>query len=370
MNLRIPGPTPCPPQVLEACAGLMIDHRGPQFAQLLSRVTEGLKQLFQTENDVLILTTSGTGAMEAAVVNTLSPGDRVLAVSIGEFGHRFTRIAEVYGAEVVQLTFPHGQAADPVALEEALADAPDVKAVLITHNETSTGVTNDLKALAKVARHHDKLILVDAVSSLGAIPCPVDEWDLDVVCTASQKGWMVPPGLAMVSVGPRAWEAYSHARMPRFYFDFAKARDFAKDGQTPWTPAISMFYAFDVALEMLLSEGIESIFARHQRIGQMVRDGVKELGLGLAADERFASNTVTAVKVPEGLEVGKLRRLMEEEHEVVMAGGQGPMRGKVFRIGHLGLVNDKDIQHVLEALGQVLDKLGFHAGKAQHSRVD
>jgi aspartate aminotransferase-like enzyme len=358
-NLRIPGPTPCADEALKAMSRQMINHRGPDFAPILKRVTDGVKTVFQTKNDVFILTTSGTGAMETAIVNFLSPGDRVLCVAIGAFGDRFADIAQTYGANVTKLSFEWGTAADPVALDKALAAAPGYKAVLITHNETSTGVTNPLQELAAVARRHGALVIVDAVSSLSAVPCPVDAWDLDVVVTGSQKGWMVPPALAMISVSDRAWKAFEQAKMPRYYFDVGKAKKYLETNQTPWTPAISVFFAMDVTIKMMLAEGLENIFARHERIGKLTRDGVKALGLELLADEKFASNTVSAVKVPEGVDGKALVKLMREEYDTVLAGGQAALAGKIFRIGHLGLVTDKDIQDCLDALKLALPRVGF-----------
>jgi aspartate aminotransferase-like enzyme len=337
----------------------MIDHRGREFAQILDRVTKRLKEFFLTQNDLFILTTSGTGAMEAAVVNTLSPGDRVLNISIGAFGNRFARIAEAYGVDVVRLDFEWGKAADPEEVRRALAADPAIKAVLVTHNETSTGVTNPLEDIARVVREFDKVLLVDAVSSLSAVPVRTDKWGLDVVATASQKGWMVPPALAMVSVSKRAWEAHAQAKIPRFYFDFSQAKDYLERGQTPWTPAVSEFYALDFALEMMAKEGLENVFARHRRIGQMVRDGVKAMGLALLADERFASDTVTAVKAPEGVEVKALRNLLEDEFDTVVAGGQAQLQGKIFRIGHLGYVTEADIKKTLDVLAKALPRVGF-----------
>jgi aspartate aminotransferase-like enzyme len=338
----------------------MINHRGPEFAEILQRVTSGVKQVFQTKNDVFILTTSGTGGMETAVINALSPGDSVLCVSIGAFGDRFAQIAETYGAKVTKLDFEWGKAADPVAVDKAFS-AGSYKAMLVTHNETSTGVTNPLKELAQVARKHDALTIVDAVSSLSAIPCPVDEWDLDIVVTGSQKGWMVPPALAMVSVNERGWKANEAAKMPRFYFDLGKAKSYLDRGQTPWTPAVSVFFALDVALEMMLREGLEGIFSRHARIGALTRKLVRELGLELLADEKVASDTVTAVKVPEGVDGRELNRMMREEYDTVLAGGQAALQGKIFRIGHLGLVSEDDIIACVGALKQALSRVGFTA---------
>jgi aspartate aminotransferase-like enzyme len=235
----------------------------------------------------------------------------------------------------------------------------------VTHNETSTGVTNPLKDLAEVARRHNALTIVDAVSSLSAIPCPVDEWDLDIVVTGSQKGWMVPPALAMVSVSERGWKAYEAAKMPRYYFDLGKAKSYLERGQTPWTPAVSVFFAVDVALQMMLKEGLQGIFSRHARIGALTRKLVKELGLELLADESVASNTVTAVKVPEGVDGRELNRVMREEYDTVLAGGQAALQGKIFRIGHLGLVADDDIIACAGALKQALGRVGFTPATAK-----
>ena len=358
-ELRIPGPTPCPQEILQAMARQMIDHRGSEFVKIMNRVTDKLKQVFMTKNDLLVLTGSGTGGMEAVIVNTLSPGDKVLVVSIGSFGDRFAGIARVFGADVVPMNVEWGKAADPAAIRRALQAEPKIKAVLVTHNETSTGVTNDLAAISSVVKEFDKLLLVDAISSLGSINLPVDEWHLDVAVSASQKGWMVPPGLVFVSVSQEAWKAHANARMPRFYWDFTQAKSFLERGQTPWTPAISIVFAMDVALDMMLKEGLAGIFARHARVGKAAREGVKALGLSLLADEDYVSNTVTAVTAPEGLDVRKLRRILREEHQVVLAGGQGKLEEKIFRIGHLGWVTEENIKRVLSALKVALPQAGW-----------
>ena len=335
MNLRVPGPTECPPEVLQAGARQMINHRGPEFAELSGRILRRLKGFFQTTNEVLILTTSGTGALESAIVNMLSPGDPVVSISIGVFGDRFAT--------------------------DALRANPDAVALLLTHNETSTGVTNPIAELATAIRAERPgiLTLVDAISSLSSIDLPVDALDLDVVVTGSQKGWMVPPGLAMASVSARAWEVSARAKTPRFYFDYGRHRDAQAKGQTPWTPAVSLYFQLDVALEMMEREGRQAIFARHARLADRVRAGVKALGLELFADERYASNTVTAVKVPEGVDGPALGRRLREEHGTVVAGGQGTLQGKIIRIGHLGFVTDQAIDATLQALGAVLPQAGF-----------
>ena len=359
-QLRVPGPTPCPPEVLKSMAWQMVNHRGPEFHAMLEEVTENLKKLFQTQNDVLILTGSGTGGLEAAIVNTLSPGDKVLSVSIGVFGDRFTNIAKTFGADVVSLKVEWGKAAEPDIIKKAIEDNPDVKAVMVTHNETSTGVTNDLKAISKVVKGSGKLLIVDAISSLGSINLPVDEFGCDVVVTASQKGWMVPPGLAMVSVSPEAWKARESAKMPNFYWDFVRAKNmYEEKKENPWTPAVSVVYGFTVALKMMLKEGINNIFTRHERIGKMTREGIKNLGLPLFADPAHASNTVTAVSFPQGMDGKKFRQVLQEQYKVVLAGGQQSLGGKIFRIGHLGLVNEKDIKEILSAIQKVLPISGF-----------
>lgn len=355
-QLRIPGPTPCPPEVLKALGRQMINHRGEEFRQLLVDATAKLKLLFQTKNDLFILTGSGTGGLEAAVVNTLSPGDKVLAVSIGTFGDRFANIAKQFGADVTVLSFEWGKAADPDAIRRALQADAKIKAVLVTHNETSTGVTNDLAAISPVVKEAGKLLLVDCVSSLGSLNVPVDDWHLDVAVSGSQKGWMVPPGLAMVSISPEAWKAHANAKMPRFYWDFTRAKNYLEKKETPWTPAVSIVFAFSVALDMMIKEGLANIVARHARVGKAARDGVKALGLPLFADESHASNTVTAVAASKGLEPDKLRKILREEHKIVLSGGQQKLEGKIFRIGHLGMVTEGDIKEVISAIKVALPK--------------
>jgi aspartate aminotransferase-like enzyme len=244
----------------------------------------------------------------------------------------------------------------------ALDKDPAIKAVLVTHNETSTGVTNNLKAISETVKPYDKLFIVDAISSLGSIEFPVDDWGVDVVVTGSQKSWMVPPGLAMVSISQKAWQANAAAKMPRFYWDFAKAKKYLeKGGQTPWTPAVSVVLALNVALDMMLKEGLDNIIARHTKLGNMTRNGIKALGLKLFADEAYASNTVTAILGTEGLDAKKLNKIMREEYDIVLSGGQMELEGKIFRIGHLGWVTERDIQAVLEALETALPKAGFRS---------
>ncbi|MDD5190555.1 MAG: alanine--glyoxylate aminotransferase family protein [Dehalococcoidales bacterium] len=361
-NLRIPGPTPCPEPVLQAMTKQMVNHRGSEFAEITNNVTASLKNFFQTKNDLFILTGSGTGGMEAAIVNMLSAGDKVLSVSNGVFGDRFATIATTFGADVTTLKFEQGKADDVDAVKKALDSDPKIKAVLLTHNETSTGVTNPLEQLAKVVKSYDKLLIVDCISSMGSIDVQTDKWGIDVALSGSQKGWMVPPGLAFAAVSEKAWKAHAASKMPKFYWDFAKAKKYLEKGQTPWTPAVSVFYAMNTSLKMMEAEGLQNIFARHAKLGAMTRKGVKDMGLKLlAADEKYASNTVTAVWPPAGIDPDKLRKTLREKSKVVLSGGQGALEGKIFRIGHLGMCNEKDIENALVALKSGLKDHGFAA---------
>lgn len=359
MNLRIPGPTPCPEKVLKAMGKQMINHRGKEFAGILDRVTQRAKQVFQTKNDIFILTSSGTGGMEASIVNTLSAGDGVLATTNGAFGDRFAEIAEKFGAKVQRLQFEWGKPVEPEAVQKALQADPSIKAVLVTHNETSTGITNDLASISKIAKKLGKLVIVDAISSLGSTDLQTDAWGCDVVVAGSQKGFMTPPGLALVSISEQAWEAHKQARMPRYYWDFTKAKNFQQKGETPWTPAVSTVYALDAALEMILAEGLPQVFARHAHAAEFTRAGVQSLGLTIFPELKYSSNIITAVKVTNGLDPKKLLNILLTEYDIVIAGGQAKLDGKIFRIGHVGWVTEKDMEEVITALKTALPKAGF-----------
>ncbi|MCX5749900.1 MAG: alanine--glyoxylate aminotransferase family protein [Candidatus Saganbacteria bacterium] len=351
--LMIPGPTPVPTRVLSAMNKQMINHRGPSFSSIIKEIVEGVKWAYQTQNDIITLTTSGTGGMEAAIVNFLSPGDKVLSLNIGAFGNRFAKIARAYGADVDEVKFERGKAVDLKTVEQKLNEdkAKVIKAVLIQQNETSTGVLNDVKSVAQLVNKHGALMIVDAVSGLLTAPLKTDEWGLDVVVSGSQKAFMVPPGLAFVSVNKKAWAANEKAKMPRFYFDFKQAMKFAEIGETPWTPAVSIIYAMQEAIRMLKEEGIENIYARHEKLAKAVRAGVKALGLKLLVnDESIASKAVTPVFPPDGIEADKLRKAMREKYGIVLAGGQEDLKGKLFRIGHLGYIDKMEVIAALAAL--------------------
>ena len=363
MNLRIPGPTTVPAEIAQAGAADMINHRGPEFAAMLERTTAGVKQVYQTKNDVMTLTSSGTGAMEAAVVNVMAPGEETLVISIGEFGDRLINLVKTYGGKGTELKFDQGLAADMNQIEAALKANRNIKLVLITHNETSTGVTQPILAeLSKLVHSMDGLLIVDAISSLSSVPVKVDEWDLDVVLSGSQKGWMTAPGLAFVSMNERAWaKADANTGQPRFYFDLRRHLESAKSGQTPWTPAVSVWFQLDRALTMMFAEGMDNVYERHHRLATMTRNGVKAMGLSLLATEGIESDTVTAIRLPEGVDGQKLLKVAQDQFNTVFAGGQGSLRGKIIRFGHLGWVHEPDITAGLDALRGSLAEVGYKA---------
>ena len=357
--LMIPGPTPVPESVLQAQAKHLIGHRSGEFSQIMGDIAENLKWLHQTENDVLMLTASGTGAMEAGIINVLSAGDRVLVGSNGKFGDRWAKVCRAYGLQVDTITAEWGKPLDTGAFQTALAadTAKSIKAVIVTHSETSTGVLNDLETIAKLTKAHGALILVDAVTSLGACSVPVDDWGLDMVASGSQKGYMVPPGLGFVTLSDRAWAAYETSNLPKFYFDLGPYRKGAVKNTTPFTPPVSLFFALQVALGMMREEGLENIFARHARLQGATRAAMKALNLPLFAADDVASPAVTAV-MPQGVEAEQVRSIMRKRYDIAMAGGQDHLKGQIFRIGHLGFVSDRDILTAIGALEATLAQLG------------
>ena len=356
MQLRIPGPTPLPDEVMEAMNRNMITHRGAEFRALMRDVTERLKFCFQTRSDVLVFPGAGTGGLEASIVNLFSPGDTVLCLTVGAFGDRYAEIAERFGLNVIRLTSPWGEAADLAVLDQALVDTPAVKGVLMTHNETSTGVQNDVEKAARIVHKQGDnapLLLVDAISSLGAVDIGVDKWEIDVIVTGSQKAWMAPPGLTMLSVSERAWEASRRATLPRFYWDFAEAKRFLDRDETPYTPAVSLLFGLQASLHLIMDEGLPNVFARHERLRDMVRDGARRIGLHAFAPDAIASRTVTALLPSEGTSAKDIVTAMRERG-VIIAGGQGAFEHKVIRIGHMGFAREDDMRLVLEKLEDAL----------------
>ena len=359
-QLRIPGPTPLPERVVRAMSRPMVDHRGPEFAEAHKEVSAAVRQVFGTEAaDVLILTSSGTGAMESAVANLVSPGDKVVVCTGGAFGDRYVDINTCFGAEVTKLAVDWGQPVEESQLADTLAANPDAGIVFITHNETSTGVTNRVERLARVVRDAGRLLVVDAISSASSMELRMDDWGLDVVLSGSQKGWMSPPGIAFAAVGPRAWEYVERAKSPRFYFHWGMHRTWADKGFTPSTPAVSTLFAVQEGCRMLLEEGLANVFARHRRVADATAAGLAAAGLTLLAREGYRSATVTAAVVPEGVEVEALRKLLRSKYGVVIAGGRGAAKisERVVRVGHLGAVDEGDIIQVLWAMERALEEL-------------
>ncbi len=360
--LMIPGPTPVPPRILRALSIPAIGHRSPQFAEIMKDVTARLKNIFETENDVLILTSSGTGAMEAAVCNFVNPGDKVLVMENGNFGERWVKLNKRYGANVEVIAGPWGERHDPEALRARLAldKNHEIKAVFVTHNETSTGVVNDIKALREAVGDHPALFIVDSVSGMAVSPLKIDEWKLDVVATGSQKAFMIPPGLAFISVSPRAWEVCEKVTTPRFYFDLKAAKKaYTEKFNTPYTPATNLIVALQESLKMMEEEGLPSIWARHEKYKTLVRAAIKELGLEPLAGDEAASGAVTAIKKPGNIDVKKISKLMREKHNIIIAAGQGKLETEIFRIGHLGYVHVNDIIVTIAALEMTLKELGM-----------
>jgi len=357
MNLRIPGPTPLPPDVQQAMGREMVGHRDSVFQKLLGEVMAQLRHFYQTQSDVLVLTSSGTGGLEAAIVNAMSPGDGVVAVSCGAFGERFAAIASAFGGQVERIDFPWGSGLDAARVARALEGRDETDLLLTTHNETSTGVLNDLAAIADVLGSLGRrrpLWLVDAVSSLGAADLPMDAWGCDMVVSASQKAWMAPPGLAFIGVSQRAWTRMAQATCPRFYWDLAAAREYAVKGQTPFTPAVSTLFALQTSLLRMRGEGLAVIVDRHRQLSKQLREGLRELGLRLLASDVDASPTVTAVCLPEGVSAVDVRRELAARHGVVVATGQGALKNTVLRIAHMGYCSSVDIDRVVTALKAVL----------------
>jgi aspartate aminotransferase-like enzyme len=357
--LLLPGPVPVAQPVLEAMARPMINHRGPEFAEMLGRIARSLQPVFGTKNEVVLLGSSGTGSMEAAFVNLFSPGDVVLSCPIGVFGKRFASIAQSYGCSVETLDTPVGFALDSQALRARLAadTGKRIAGVLLTHNETSTGVQNDLAAIAPVVREHGAITLVDSVSGLGAADFRMDDWGFDVVVTASQKAFAAPPGIAMVAASARAWDRMERSKVARFYFDLRKARDFAKDGQTPWTPPISIVYALEVALARYHAEGVEATIERHARYAGAVRAALEALGFTILSRPGAHSVTVVAAYPPEGVDASALLKRLRERYGVVLSGGQGELSGKIVRFGTMGDVTEGDVVGAIGAIELTLADL-------------
>ena len=356
--LMIPGPTPVPEKVLKALGTHPIGHRSGDFSKIIAEINDNLKWLHQTKNEVLSLNVSGTGAMEAGMINFLSPGDRVLVGVNGKFGDRWAQICEVFGMQTERITSEWGKPLDPNEFKTKLeADSnKEIKAVVITHSETSAGVLNDLETINQhVKAHGEALIIVDAVTSLGAYNVPVDDWGLDVVASGSQKGYMIPPGLGFISVSDKAWKAYETSKFPRFYMDLGKYKKANAKNSTPFTPPINLMFGLQTALQMMQKEGLENIFARHQRLTNATRAAAKAMGLDLLAPDDAASTAVTAIRTGDA---EAIRTTMREKFDIALAGGQDHLKGKIFRVGHLGFISDRDVIMTIGCLEAALTELG------------
>lgn len=356
----LPGPTDVPSNVLRSMSQPMINHRGPAFEEMLLRITEQIKKVFKTEGEVFTLTSSGTGGLEAAVVNFINPGDKVIVASIGNFGERFKQIAEMYDAEVDFIDFGWGNCIDPEVIAERLkADVNhEIKAILCQHNETSTAIVNPIKAVSEARGDHPALLIVDTVSGLGAAEFDMDGWNVDVAVAGSQKAFMAPPGLAFVAANKRAMAVAEQCKNSKFYFDILKSRAMLKKGQTPFTPAIATVYAVAEALEYFEEVGVDQIVAEHYQRRDLVRAGLRALNLKLIAADEIASPAVTAVECPEGIEPNALRKLLLDKYNIVIAGGQGKFAGTTFRVGHLGAVRTLDLFAAMVGLELALKELG------------
>ncbi|MEM6611093.1 MAG: alanine--glyoxylate aminotransferase family protein [Cyanobacteria bacterium P01_C01_bin.72] len=356
--LMIPGPTPVPEKVLISLGKHPIGHRSGDFSQIIAEINQNLKWLHQTKNEVLSLNVSGTGAMEAGMINFLSPGDRVLVGVNGKFGDRWAQICEVFGMNTERITADWGTPLDTEEIRTKLeADSnKEIKAVVITHSETSSGVLNDLETINKhVKAHGDALMIVDAVTSLGAYNLPIDDWGLDVVASGSQKGYMIPPGMGFLAVSDKAWQAYETCKFPRFYMDLGKYKKSNAKNSTPFTPPINLMFGLQTALEMMQREGLENIFARHTRLTNATRAAAKAIGLELLAPDDAASTAVTAIKADNA---EAIRSTMRQKFDIALAGGQDHLKGKIFRIGHLGFISDRDVLMTISCLEATLTELG------------
>ena len=360
LNLMIPGPTPVPEHVLSCMGKHPIGHRSGDFQEIVKKTTEQLKWLHQTTADVLTITGSGTAAMEAGIINTLSKGDQVICGDNGKFGERWVKVAKAYGLDVKVVKAEWGEPLDPDQFKMILEGDTNkiIKAVILTHSETSTGVINDLKAINNAVKNHGKAITIaDCVTSLGACHIPMDEWGIDVIASGSQKGYMIPPGLSFVAMSKKAWEANSLSDLPKFYLDLKQYLKTVKNNSNPFTPAINLYFALEASLTMMQKEGLNNIFTRHTRHQKATQAGIKAMGLSLFTKDGCGSPAITAVK-PENIDAESIRKVIKNDFDILLAGGQDHLKGQIFRIGHLGFVNDRDIISVISALESTLDKMG------------
>ena len=360
--LMIPGPAPVPESVMLDIARHPIGHRSSEFSKVLENVYTNLKYVFRTKNDVFVYTSSGTGAMCAALDNLVNEGDHVLSLVLGNFGNRWAKIAASRGAIVEKIEVPTGEVIDPDVLRKRLAEDTDkkIKIVTLTHSETSTGAANDIKTLCSIIREHGALSVVDGVTSVCAMECKPDEWGIDVLVSGSQKGFMIPPGLAFLVASEKAWKVYEECKHPGFYWDWAAYRKSTQANSTPFTPAVNLFVGLNTALEMIKKEGIDNMNARHKRHCMALRAAIRAIGLELVVkDDNKASHSITSILPPDGITVPDIRKVIKEDFDIVVANGQNELKDKIFRMGTLGFVCDRDLISAVGALEATLYKLGY-----------
>ncbi len=359
--LMTPGPTPVPSEVLLAQARPMIHHRTPLYTKILVTVTEDLKYIFQTKNDVLIFASSGTGAMESAIVNLFSADDKVVVTSNGKFGNRFIKLAEAFGLTVIKLEYEWNEVINPDDIKKLLEKDENIKGVLVVHSETSTGILNDIKTIGDIVKDYPAVFVVDSITGIGAVEVRTDEWHLDVVVTGSQKGLMLPPGLSCVSVSEKAWHAVENSTLPKFYFSYKKSRESFHKAfpQNPFTPPVSLIIGLSEALKMMRDEGLENVIKRHAVLAEATRAGVKAVGLELFAPPEGRGSAVTPVKVPEGIDGKAIVKIMRDKYGITIAGGQDHLTGKIFRLGHLGYYDRFDIVTTIAGLEMTLAELNY-----------
>ena len=355
-NLRIPGPTPLPAQVLTSLSQQVISHRGKSFEKVYQDVVTNLQYFFQTKNPIYLLTASGTAGLETAIVNFFSPGDTVIFFTCGEFGNRWAEIGRRYGLNVNQVKFPEGTAVKKEVVQKTLEKTKNLAAVFITHNETGTGVLNNLFEIAPLVKSHSlkPLLLVDSVSALGGVDLPMDKLGIDVLITASQKAWMSSPGMAMIAVSPYAWEKHQKSTFPGYYFDLSLYEKFGQKNQTPATPAVSVLFSLQTALSLMKKEGRKKIFKKHLELRDYFRRQIKKIGLKLVVSDNEASPTVTSIWPPEGVDETSWRKLLREKYDLVIAGGMGELKGKIVRVAHMGYVSKSDLDQVIDSFKKSL----------------
>ena len=361
-NLRIPGPTPVPPQVVEAMSRPIIPHRSAEFAEMFEGLLAAMKRIFNTKDDVYVVAGTGSTGWEASIVNTLSPGDTVIAAVNGNFGVRFCVVAEKFDLNVVRLDFEWGQPVAPDVVAQALKDNPEAKMVQLVHNETSTGVLNPMQQLGEVIRAHGALFVADSVSGAAGAPVYMDDWQCDIVFTGSQKAFMCPPGLSIMGLGERVWDKTAGAGYHRFLLDFDRIRESARGGSTPSTAPVTLLFGLKAACDMIEAEGLEALYARHTRLGEHTRAGLRKLGLELVAAEGYASPTVTVAWTPEGITAGQIQQALIDRHGIYIATGQAHMADRAIRIGHMGWTAEPELDRTLEALDDVLERIPAAVG--------